>query len=204
MSTGSCSSCGAGLQQGRFCSSCGAPVIESTDETDRAAASSARPTSIVPLSATGVRDGLTDRIRQLPALVLVAGGVAVLAVLVSVALLATATRTHTISGTMTVVDSYRWNADGAGEPCSLSGGYDDIAAGGQVVVRDESMTTLSTGSLSSGRRVLDACEFTFAVFEVGKAEFYEIRMGNDGRGGLQYSYDDMDSNGWTVALSLGS
>lgn len=162
------------------------------------------PATLLPNRASRPVDGLSGRLRRSPRILVVAGGVAVVATVCSVVLLATGSRSHTISGTMTVVDSSAYSSDGAGEPCSPGGGYDDISAGIQVVVRDESRTTLSTGNLSSGRRVRDACEFSFSVSDVEDAAFYEVTMGSDSRGGLQYSRDEMDENGWTVALSLGS
>ena len=163
-----------------------------------------REVPLVPQRAPSRVDVYLDRVRQAPLTFKVASAVVVLAVVASGALLTTGARSRTITGTMTLVDSYRYNADGAGEPCSPGGGYDDISSGGQVTVRDESGATLATGSLSSGRRVRDACEFSFSDSDVRNAKFYEVGMGDDSRGGLQYSADEMHENSWTVALSLGS
>jgi hypothetical protein len=135
----------------------------------------------------------------------------------------TTTETHTITGTFTlqgsaladteVEDSDTPNENFstdkdlglAGSGCQGTNGYDDIAAGLQVIVSDESGTVIANGSLDQGQVVKakfwNSCEFPFTVSNVPTAKFYRVEVG--GRGQVSYSYDQMGANGWNVKLSLG-
>lgn len=87
--------------------------------------------------------------------------------------------------------------------CFGQRGYDDIAVGMQLTIKDETGkiigvselkpdTTLGTGS--------DRCKFIFIV-DVPESEFYTIESGR--RGGLTYSHADLEERDWVVELSLG-
>lgn len=96
--------------------------------------------------------------------------------------------------------------------CSGTGGYDDIAPGLGVVVKDQSGTILATGALSflrfDGASDPDlpgigfgSCTFSFRIRSVPRATFYEVEVGH--RGGLTYSYDELRQRSWHVELTLG-
>lgn len=111
---------------------------------------------------------------------------------------------HTIHGTITVMGV---------SGCSLGGltsGYGDLQPGGNVTVTNEHDTVIATGSLESGSfhdefpgssaLSVGECVFPFTV-EVPRASFYSIEVTH--RGKLTSSYDEMVSNNWTFASSLG-
>jgi hypothetical protein len=109
---------------------------------------------------------------------------------------------HTLTGSLSLYDS---DYDGsAGSSCSGSGGYDDIQSGTQVVVTDESGTTVATDSLSSGTYDGTSCVFEFTVHDVPKAKYYRVRAGSDTRGGPEYSFAEMQQQHWSVQLTLGN
>lgn len=110
-----------------------------------------------------------------------------------------AATTHTVSGTVTLSDP---NTAAAG--CIGLGGYSDISAGAQVTVTNQSQTVLGSTGLGAG--VPDAtstsCVYPFSFSDIPKASFYGLTLTH--RGTLQYSYQDMVTNDWTVSLTLGS
>jgi predicted small secreted protein len=93
----------------------------------------------------------------------------------------------------------------SGNGCLGTGGYDDLQAGLQVTVSNESGTTIGTGTLDSGEVVRgqfwNTCVFPFTVANVPTAKFYRIEAGH--RGQVSYSYDQMQASHWSVKLSLG-
>ena len=116
---------------------------------------------------------------------------------------------HDITGTFTVEEGSMTAK--TGDPCFTEGGYDDIGAGTQVVVRDGTDgSTLATGRLGGGEWALTVlgtnsdlryCEFSILVKDVptGPA-FYEIEVGR--RGSLTYSSEELDEIGWDIAFTL--
>lgn len=108
--------------------------------------------------------------------------------------------TYDVRGTMTLTQA---NAiDQPGERCNGSGGFDDIRQGTQVTVSDGGGDLLAIGELGSGTK-LDVlhCEFDVTVEDVPVADFYEIEVAS--RGGINYSFEDMEAAGWRVDLTLG-
>ncbi|MCJ7491306.1 MAG: hypothetical protein MUP15_04025 [Dehalococcoidia bacterium] len=110
---------------------------------------------------------------------------------------------HTVHGTMTVParDSYLE----LGKPCSGAGGYSDMEAGTQVVVKNGEGNTIATGRLNSGIGkfyVGPACSLSFDIEGVPDSDFYSIEVSH--RGAMSYSKGDMESNNWTLALALGN
>ena len=86
--------------------------------------------------------------------------------------------------------------------CFGTGGYDDIARGLGVVVRDGTGVVLATGALRKGRIIASySCAFEFVVEAVPDAAFYSIEVGH--RGALTYSRADLEAAEWFVELSLG-
>jgi hypothetical protein len=92
-----------------------------------------------------------------------------------------------------------------GNPCSAVGGYSDVSAGAQVVIKDGAGAILQTGALGLGHLVdysgLNAtCAFDFSVDGVPDAPFYQVEVSS--RGDISYSAVEMEQNGWHVELSL--
>lgn len=108
---------------------------------------------------------------------------------------------HTVTGDLTLYD-LDISSD-AGDSCSGEGGYDDIGQGSEVVVENEAGTTLATGELEDGTHDGLGCVFTFEVPDVGKAKFYRVMIGNESRGGLRFSHEQMSENDWSAHLTLG-
>lgn len=118
--------------------------------------------------------------------------------------------THTITGTFTLlgqnedaitneyIEGEFISVDGG---CAGTGGYDDIEAGLQVTVSNESGTVIGTGALGQGTEVDAGCEFPFKVENVPVAKFYKVEVGR--RGTVSYSHADMEAASWKVELSLG-
>jgi hypothetical protein len=109
---------------------------------------------------------------------------------------------HTLSGTVTLVDSSFSGSD-PGDSCIGENGYGDIRGGAQVVITDSAGETLSTGRLSAGEFDGLGCVFSFALEDVTRTAFYSLSVAGDNRGELQYSYDELADDDWSVQLSLG-
>ena len=110
---------------------------------------------------------------------------------------------HQLTGSIQVVEQLGLGSENRiGQPCTGTGGYDDIAEGASVVVRDEANKVLATGTLKAGKIVaLETCRFDFTVDNLPDAKFYQVEVSH--RGAVTYSKSDLDSKGWKVALSLG-
>lgn len=91
--------------------------------------------------------------------------------------------------------------------CEGLGGYSDIRAGAQLVVKDEAGKVIGSGTLDQGHLDIDllgagaVCGFPFTITGLPKAEQYELGMGN--RGSITYSFADLESAKWDVKLTLG-
>jgi len=105
-----------------------------------------------------------------------------------------------VTGSITVRDTDQ--AYLFGSSCRTDGGYDDIQAGTNVVVKDGQGAIIGVGSLEDGQAdsAFD-CRFNFSL-EVKGSEFYSFEVAN--RGELSYSRADLEANGWNVAFSLGN
>jgi 2',3'-cyclic-nucleotide 2'-phosphodiesterase (5'-nucleotidase family) len=103
---------------------------------------------------------------------------------------------HRLTGRLTLHD-----ADTAAAACVGQGGYSDIAEGADVVVKDQAGVVVASSTLTTGQRNGDECVYVFAVDNVPKASFYSVEVSH--RGQLHYSYDQMQSSDWTVAMTLG-
>ena len=109
---------------------------------------------------------------------------------------------HTITGDLSLSATSDTSLS-TGDSCSGDGGYSDISDGTEVVVTNESGTTLGTATLGPGTYDGTACVFDFTFHNVGKARFYRVHAGNSNRGGPEYSYSDMGADHWSVHLTLG-
>jgi len=109
---------------------------------------------------------------------------------------------HTVTGTLRVVVSH---SSYASPDCSaLSGGFSDIAAGTQVIVKDDGGKIVGTGQLKNEgvRNSSTECEYSFSVGPVPDRPFYSVEVSH--RGAQTYSLDQMKAQGWKIQLSLGS
>lgn len=128
---------------------------------------------------------------------------------------ATAKPLPTLTGTMTLVDTFR---GAAGDDCQGGGGFSDMHAGAQVVVKDAASQIIAAGSLSAGTlpqatneagtpvvdrsRSFSECVFTFEVANVPAADFYTVEVSD--RGGITYSHAELVEKDWTVDVTLGN
>jgi hypothetical protein len=129
--------------------------------------------------------------------VLIIVGVFAALVVAAVAVLVLHTETFDVSGSMTLFDDD--SADSTGF-CSGTGGYDDIAAGTEVVVYDNAGAMLATGVLDSGFADVEGmCTFEFTVADVPVADkdLYAIEVAH--RGKITFTQAEAKS----VGLSLG-
>lgn len=109
---------------------------------------------------------------------------------------------HTLTGSFTLIDS---DLGGSDDNCYGTGGYDDITSSMPVTVRDGAGKILAVGSTKTGKApkgmdFLIQCEFDFQVDEVPRSDFYSVEVGR--RGELNYSFQEMEEQNWTVSLSL--
>jgi hypothetical protein len=109
---------------------------------------------------------------------------------------------HVLSGTVLLADSSFAGLD-PGDDCRGTGGYGDIDAGTQVVLTDATGTTISTTALSGGTFDGKGCVFSFLLRDVRHSDFYGLAVAGSNRGRLQYSYDDLAHESWSLSLSLG-
>ena len=84
----------------------------------------------------------------------------------------------------------------AGEtfPCRAGsgGGYDDIAAGAPVTVKDGTGTVLATTALTGGTLSKPGCTFAFRT-HVPDADFYRVQVSH--RDALTFSREELDKQG---------
>jgi hypothetical protein len=128
--------------------------------------------------------------------------------------------TFTLKGAVTLsgdTKSYTWEP---GEPCSGSGGYSDLRGGSDVVVKDREGTVIGKGSLGSGVGVAvrqdcgapgehplcdpmggRVCKLSFTVDGIPRSDFYVVEMGK--RGQFTYSFDEIQSQDWSVEYAIG-
>lgn len=106
-----------------------------------------------------------------------------------------------IEGTFTVFDSDEWGLDDEGDACFPAGGYGDINASTQVVVRNSAGDELARTSLGSGQiGLLQGCEFSFTLSLTEGEQVYITEVGD--RGEISYTWDEVSQPG-AIALSLG-
>jgi hypothetical protein len=106
---------------------------------------------------------------------------------------------HTVTGQLALTTASDLST---GSSCEGTGGYSDISPGTQVVIEDETGSTLATSSFDAGSFDGVSCVFEFTFDDVPKAAFYRVHQSSD-RGVLQYSYQDMVDSDWSVYLTLG-
>jgi hypothetical protein len=136
------------------------------------------------------------------ALVLAAGTASIMSGLVGLGTSgASAHSTYRARGVLELKDAAGvLNLDGA--TCSGMRGYDDIHAGAQVVVTDQSGTVIATGSLEAGQLLGSGadrvCRFQFQLPVPTGKSFYGVTVSH--RGTIQYTESALRAG---VHLSLG-
>jgi hypothetical protein len=112
--------------------------------------------------------------------------------------------TRLITGTITVFDKnllFGEELTGLPTVCLMSEGYRDIKYGASVTVRDGAGEVLGISELKLPTSVkANSCEYPFEV-SVSNSEFYSIKIGN--RREVIFSRADLESQGWTLGLTLG-
>ena len=114
---------------------------------------------------------------------------------------------------MQITDSSNSPFDGnnppsnAGLPCDGTldtGGYNDLAAGATVTVKNGSGNVIGTGSLKEGTAGGDGstCSMPFTVTDVPQVPFYQVEVAN--RGNVTFSLNQMRNSKWVVSLTIGS
>jgi len=103
---------------------------------------------------------------------------------------------HTLKGTMTLHEVV------SGTSCTGTGGYSDIQAGTEVVVKDQAGKVLATASLGDGRVDSGTCVFDFSVSHLPDADFYQVEVSH--RGNVTYSKADLEKTNWTIGVELGA
>ena len=107
-------------------------------------------------------------------------------------------KTITVQGSLLLLTSdLFWATD---TECTGSEGYDDIAAGAQVVIRDESGKSIALGRLEPGEGVSDVeCRFPFSIDDVPAGQgIYSVEVSHRG----EIAFEEKDAQ--ELALTLGS
>jgi hypothetical protein len=129
---------------------------------------------------------------------IIGASIAAVAVLVAAGLLFLNSRTIDVAGDITVTD-----AGGilpyAGT-CKTSGGFADIAAGAQVVIKDSTGKVVATTTLAGGTGPTagGTCTFGFHTSVPSGSDFYGVELGR--RGVVQFTADQLADG---VHLTLG-
>lgn len=128
--------------------------------------------------------------------------VAVIVLLTVVGTVTLSSADTTVAGRMTVVTST--NALSAssysnGGSCVTYGGYDDIAEGTAVTVRDSTGAIVGVGSLGAGQGSAYGCSFPFTVTDVPDSDFYTVEISH--RGAMTFTAEDIRTS--ELQLSLG-
>lgn len=121
---------------------------------------------------------------------------------------------ESVSMAFSGTDYENWPLEDGGT-CIADDGYDDINEGAQVTVKNEAGEVLGVGALSSGvqtgsegfsyqdflREYTGAiCSFSFSFEVPGGASFYSLSVGNDNRGEITYTAEELAEG---VFLTLG-
>ena len=206
-----CASCGVRLPRAaEFCPSCGHRVREDSAELPTAPSASAGSGESGPKPSTvlGARRRVPRRALVLGALVV--AGVAVVAVVATMGVPGSA---HTLTGYLNLAQQQGTGYSnytiptGSDISCDGLGGYSDVRAGAQLVVKDEAGKVIGSGTLDQGQLSIDflgagaICAFPFKVTGLPKVEQYQLGMGN--RGSITYSFADLETAKWDVTLTLG-
>jgi hypothetical protein len=71
-----------------------------------------------------------------------------------------------------------------------------------VVVKDEAEKIVALGKIGPGiESDFHECEFEFTVEDIPERPFYTVEIGK--RGSLVYAREELDREGWHLALTIG-
>jgi hypothetical protein len=191
----------------RFCPECGAAVQvdETPSSPDSAADVPTETTTAQPAQghgsdsepATAAAPPRLEAKASNRTVLLIVGSVVILGAIGLAFVLLGGGSKHELHGTMELIDS-----DTASNGCIGTGGYDDIAPGAAVTVRNGDGETLATGRLGEGEAVASfGCTYTF-IIDIPDSDFYRIEVTH--RGELEFSKSELEANNWEVSASLGS
>ena len=109
---------------------------------------------------------------------------------------------HAVTGTVTVYDGKAFPAKTG--PCTGSGnGYDDLATGTQVTVKNQAGALVGVGTFGDGKLTgRGGCILSFTVPDVKPADFYQLSTGT-GRPPHAVSAIDLAADSWKMDLSVG-
>jgi hypothetical protein len=115
---------------------------------------------------------------------------------------------RTLEGNLTLMDMH-FGFDVNEPTCEGRRGYSDIRGGALVTLHDQTGQIIATGNLDEGRpgppnytqTASRECRFSFVLLDVPTSDFYSIRIAN--RGGLTFSYSQLEAQNWRIDASLG-
>lgn len=123
--------------------------------------------------------------------------------LAAAATLVFADRSNEITGQIDVIDTEEDPVGfGSCTGADISAGYDDLAPGAGVTVKDESGDIIATGVITEGEWTRFSCALRFTVADVPKAEFYQVEISH--RGEQRLSHEDLVEQNFHLELSIGS
>jgi hypothetical protein len=111
----------------------------------------------------------------------------------------------TVSGSLSLHDPDSFSGLSSGTACEGSNGYNDITQGAQVTVSDNSGSILAVSSSGMSAGTADGsgnCVFSFTIDNVPYSQFYQFQVSH--RGQLAYSYQQLSSDNFQIATTLGN
>lgn len=108
--------------------------------------------------------------------------------------------TARIEGTFTISSSsyYYSNIYSSGGACTGTGGYSDIGAGTQLVVKDDEGATVAKASFGRGVGSSFRCTFSFSFDLLEGSSEYVVKVSR--RGELSYSFTQLKEDGLELSL----
>lgn len=111
--------------------------------------------------------------------------------------------THDITGSLSLHDTTTFSSMQNGDACEGSGGYSDITQGAQAVASDSNGTVLALSQLNAGQADGNGnCVFSFTIPSVPYSNFYKFQVSH--RGELDYSYQQISANNFSISTTLGN
>lgn len=98
---------------------------------------------------------------------------------------------------------------GVGQSCSAKAGYDDIAEGSQVTIKDDSGKTVAFAPLGKGevssKDPFNAgnyiyCEFAFTIDKLPSASIYAVSIGGAQRGVVNFDLTEVKAKGFAISI----
>ena len=200
-----CTRCGQEVAGGAvFCTHCG-ELVAAGSRTPEVAAAPMYPNPLGP--AWHIPTPASHEVIAKPAAkwsnrtIGIAAGTVVLLAVAAFIVFGTGGEKHTVTGDMSL--SAVSSGLTTGSSCQGTNGYSDVVPGAQVTIENDSGTTLATSVYGDGVFDGTSCVFDFTFNDVPKSAFYRVLSGSN-RGVLQFSYQQMVDNNWSVHLTLGS